>query len=338
MENKDDKYFVKISAKFLLGIKFGNTSEYLDWIFVYIKLMYNYYLQHNPNNHFELKVNDISSFFNLHKVTVYDCLKWLTEYGLLEKEGRGKYKIIDEKRFIETYVKNTNSKDPFLPIYRNFFIDLWSSRIKAVDANVYYFLVNGNGHHTIKEDKWLEVKTKQSQACRYLGIDYRTYKKSIKKLLELGYLRKDGEGILFTRAPKPKSLLKEDSTVREDSIEREESIAQEDTTAREESDVEMDLDTPIEEKLDAQMIKDLEIKMKVDLRLISTEKKKELLEKVMYDVNEWMIHTDKNHVVPFVKHPLYGEHYYYEPYRIPMDKCEVYGIDVSKCREYKYGC
>ena len=205
MKKKSKKIHVKISARFLLGFPIMKKLYYIKLIYVYIKLKYNYYLQHKPNDYFKLDVDEISKFFHIHRTTVFKCLKSLTAYGLLEKDGKGKYRILSEEHFVRTlkeyYNEDPNSKDPFLTIYNNEFMDLWSEGINAKEAMLYYYLVHNNKHQS-KNEEWLEAKVSQTQTCKDLGIDHRTYKKFIKHLIDIGYLSIDNKKKLYTENTK----------------------------------------------------------------------------------------------------------------------------------------
>ena len=325
MKEKNNKYHIKISAKFLLGIDIMKKLDHLKWIYVYIKLKYNYYLQHKPNECFELDVNDMSEFFHIHKTTVYDCLKWLTKYKLLVKEGRGKYKIISEKRFIESVKKNDNedpnSKDSFLIIYNNEFMDLWDAGVKAKEALLYYYLIHKNKHQS-KDEEWLEVNVSQTQTCKDLGIDHRSFKGAVTHLISIGYLKKDGKGPLCTKAPKPVELLTKEAPIQ--------TVPTENTNENTETTFNDGWEFFDETSIDS--------KLKLNPELGSIEKKRKLLEFVKHPVEEWKLYKmkDGEYVFPVVRDPRHKEYFYNTENRISVDKCAAYGVDIDKCVRFGY--
>lgn len=315
MSKKKNKYHIRISTRFLLFTKIENTSEYFKWIYIYIKLKYNYYIQKKPNESFELDVDEMSEFFNIHRVTVFKCLKQLTEYGLLTKEERGKYKIICEKQFINNHKSNedANSKDHFLKIYNNVYMDLWQSGVNAKEAELYFYLVNENRHH-LENKKWLEVTVSQNQACKHLKIDHRTYKGFVKHLITIGYLNRNDKKKLFTLSPKPLELLEEETNVIRDAV----------INIKENSFQMNSEEIPITF---------IDSKMKLDPELGSIENKRKLYKCVKYPVVKWLLRKRDNieYVFPVTKNPEFDVDGYETFNSIRVERAAAYGVDIKRC-------
>ena len=331
MKKTDDKYHVKIPVRLLVGRNPFFKCNYTKWVYTYIKLRYNYYIDNKPYSYFKLNSKEICAFFDINRSTVFECLKELVYCKLLSKGGSGKYKFLDENTIInaltEVYEESDDVKKPFIPIYYNKFSELWNCDANAKEVELYYYLVNENRHH-LKEEQLLEVKTNQTQACKVLKIDHRRYKTCVKKLLDLEYLYKNSNGKLFTLNPKPIELLKNRKPA---TIQKKEDL---------DDQPEEDIDNQCEEESNSSTVeglhdiweKDINDRMMLDPKLGSEAKKRRLLEAVKYDVLNWRI-TDSakgKYIYPIVDHPVHGRNYYDTSCAILVDKCADYGIDIKK--------
>lgn len=333
MEKKKEKYHVKIPVRFLVGPNPYLKFNYTRWVYTYIKLKYNYYIENKPNSYFKLDTEEICSFFEINRSTVFECLKELIYYKLLTKAKgrRGEYKFLDENRIIDALIKAyeecDDGKTPFLPIYYNKFCELWYCGANAKEVELYYYLVNENRHH-LNGELWLEAKTSQTQACKVLHIDPRRFKKCINKLLELEYLRKDGTDKLFTLNPKPEALFKSSKTTAVKIKEDLNTQIEEDTGNQ----YEEESNTEAVEGLHDKWEKDINDRMKLDPGFGLEAKKRRLLEVVKYDVLNWkIVDSEKGkYIYPIVDHQEFGRNYHDTPSAIPIGKCCDYGIDRKK--------
>jgi hypothetical protein len=192
MNEKSDKYHIKIPVDFLIGATKEFKSKYTKWVYVFLKLKFNFYIQKKPNTFYKIDVNEIGQLFRINKATVFDCFNELKQYGLLEKNGRGSYKINQE----EALLKFEKTTEAFIKIYNNWFMDFCNKGNNTVDADVYFFLTNENRHH-LTDEKLKKVSVSQSKICRNLKIDTRTYKRCKEKLLDSNYLF-ENENVLYT--------------------------------------------------------------------------------------------------------------------------------------------
>ena len=207
MEKKNEVYHIKIYSIFLFEFKELFDSSYSRWIYIYLKLKNNAKIQFGKEDYYPLNVDQIAGFFNIDRATVFDCLKDLRQLRLLSKKGRNLYRLEGEELLIETYcmaqgIESNIHEEQFIPIHNNFFKDMFNSGCGIKEAEVYYYLVNSNGHYAIKEPL-VEVNVRNNKVCADLRMDHRTLKKTTIKLLDAGLLIKERNGKLLTKAPKP---------------------------------------------------------------------------------------------------------------------------------------
>lgn len=207
MQRTKDNYHVKIYRKFLFEFKKQFASEYTRWVYVYLKLINNYKIQHKMNDCYAIDATEIASFFNINRATVYECLKDLDRFLLLSRKGKNKYLLESEETLMNLYYEANNlegvlKEEKFVPIHKNLFIDLFNNGCGVREAEVYYYLISQNKHYVIK-DPFLEVNVKNNKICSDLKTDHRTLKRIISKLLNAGRLIKDENHKLRTKSPRP---------------------------------------------------------------------------------------------------------------------------------------
>jgi DNA-binding transcriptional regulator YhcF (GntR family) len=185
MYEKDKKYHVKIPVNFLVKSTGIFKSKYTKWIYVFLKLKFNIYIHKKPNTFYKIDVNEIAQLFRINKATVFDCFNELKKYGLLEKSGKGLYKLCKESEMTDLEIDTK----VFIPIYYNWFIDFWYKGITPELADVYFYLINENRHH-LDKDYLIKISVNQAKLCRDLRLNPRTFKKCKKILTRLNYLYK----------------------------------------------------------------------------------------------------------------------------------------------------
>ena len=183
MNEKSEKYHIKVPVDFLFGTIKLFKSKYTKWVYIYLKLKFNFYLFNKPNTPYKINVNEIAEFFGINRATAFDCIKELWRHMLLKKSGKGLYILCRENEMwnfeIDTKV--------FMPIYYNLFFDFWGKGVTPEIADVFFYLVNANRHH-IKDDYLIKSSVSQAKICRDLKIGHRTYKKCKEALIYINYL------------------------------------------------------------------------------------------------------------------------------------------------------
>lgn len=215
---KNEKYHAPIDPTFLLDINKKFKSEITPWVYLILKLKYQYYIDNASYLYYKIDLKYITQLYNLHKSTTYKAIAELKEIGLIEKKNR-KYRILDEKDLSnESRVVAPEDRLPkFIKINNNYFFEkLLSLKLNWGDPvsnneliikslRVYYYLVAKNGH-CIAEASEKESDETQTSICRVLNHDNRTIKEILSVLQDAGYVRIEDDGRLITIN---KSLQKE---------------------------------------------------------------------------------------------------------------------------------
>jgi len=204
-----DKFFIKIEPQFLFETFFN--SEYVTWLYVYLKLKNHYSLQKTPMKYYNIKIEEIISFFKVDPATIYRAIRELVRIGLLEKKPKSRaiYRIKDEKDinyFTEEpddlSVESVEYPD-FIQIHGNAFMRL----VKDLQDNsssvpkllrLYYFLVT-TSKFTENAEKELKSPESVYSIGKALGQDARTVKPLLETLVSTGYIKFDGRKIITIR-------------------------------------------------------------------------------------------------------------------------------------------
>ena len=194
MEHKDPKYYVKINPEFLFDIENKFKSRNTPWVYLYLKLEKNYYLDHHLKNPFSVDTDAIANLYRIDRSTVHRCINELIALGLVVKDGRDSYKIISE-----TY--ELFSKANYIQIYKNLLINIFDYGGKIDDALIYFFMIQNNRHYAF-EDDFLVTQLTQSKISRELKLGQRKVKASINKLKSMGLIAHDENDAICTKSPK----------------------------------------------------------------------------------------------------------------------------------------
>lgn len=200
MKKKKDNYFVSIKADFLFDNVKQFKSRYTPWVYIYLKLEKNYYIDHQLKKSFPINSISISSLLGINRATVHRSINELIQIGLVEKFGRDSYKINSEKKLI-------SGKATFIKIYKNLFINIFDNGGKVDEALIYWYMIQNNRHYAF-EHNFLESELTQSRISRELKMGQRKVKASLVKLKNLGLISQDENNILFTKSPKADWNLK----------------------------------------------------------------------------------------------------------------------------------
>lgn len=215
---KNEKYHAPIDPIFLFDINRKFKSEITPWIYMILKLKYQYYINDAPYLFYKVDLKYITLLFNLHKSTTYKAIAELIYIGLIEKKNR-KYRILDEKELSNgnRIVAPEDRLPKFIKINNNYFYEMllslklnWGDPVSNNELiikslRVYYYLIAKNGH-CIAEASEKESDETQTSICRVLNHDNRTIKEILSVLQDAGYLRIEEDGRLITIN---KSLQKE---------------------------------------------------------------------------------------------------------------------------------
>ena len=201
MEKKDKNYFVKIDSDFLFDKKNIFKSRYTPWVYLYLKLKYNYYIQKLPNNRVSLNTEEIGGFFKIDRSTVHRCLNELRKFELIEKNERNQYKVYSEQK------KFDFDSDSYIQVYNNLILNLFQNGGSIDEAKVYYYMVQDNKHYAF-EQPYMESNLTQTKISKILRFDPRKTKAILNKLLGLGLITKDdGSKFYLTRHPREGSIV-----------------------------------------------------------------------------------------------------------------------------------
>lgn len=202
MEKKKDTYFVKIDSDFLFDSNKLFKSRYTPWIYLYLKLEYNYYIQKLPNKSISLKSDKIARFYRIDRATIHRVIKELIEHGFVTRKERDSYVIHSERG---KYNEDLNSN--YLEVYKNLLINIFQNGANIDEAKVYYYMILYNKHYAF-DYKYLESDLSQTKISRNLGYDSRKTKAILSKLLDFGLLSIDQESKKYmTTYPRGESII-----------------------------------------------------------------------------------------------------------------------------------
>lgn len=207
-----DKFFIKIEPEFLFETFFN--SEYVTWLYVYLKLKNHYSLQKTPQKYYNIKIEEIISFFKVDPATIYRAIRELVRIGLLEKKPKSRaiYRIKDEKDINyftdepdDLSVESVESVEypNFIQIHGNAFIRLVKDLQDKSNSipkllRLYFFLMTTNKH---TKDFVPELESPESvySIGKALAQDARTVKPLLKTLESTGYIKLNGRKIITIR-------------------------------------------------------------------------------------------------------------------------------------------
>ncbi len=69
--NKEN-YHVQIKPEFLFDEYEIFDSNYSTWVFLSLKIKYNYFLQHAPNKTFKIEVDGMANYYATSPATIYE--------------------------------------------------------------------------------------------------------------------------------------------------------------------------------------------------------------------------------------------------------------------------
>lgn len=187
MKKKKNNYFVPIDTDFLFNKNNIFKSRYTPWIYLYLKLEYNYYIQKLPNKTISLKTDTIAEFFNIDRSTVHRVVNELVVHGLLNRKERNSYVLYSERgKYSDEYENN------YLKVFKNLLISIFQNGATIDDAAVYYYMIQNNRHYAF-DFNYLESDLTQTKISKALHFDSRKTKGILAKLLKLGLLQLDEE-------------------------------------------------------------------------------------------------------------------------------------------------
>ncbi len=201
-----NEFRIHIEPQFLFETFFN--SEYVTWLYVYLKLKNHYSLQKTPMKYYNIKIEEIISFFKVDPATIYRAIRELVRIGLLEKKPKSRaiYRIKDEKDINyftdEPAVESVEYPD-FIQIHGNAFMRLvkdlqdTSSSVPKL-LRLYYFLVT-TSKFTKNAEKELESPESVYSIGKALGQDARTVKPLLETLESTGYIKLNGRKIITIR-------------------------------------------------------------------------------------------------------------------------------------------
>lgn len=157
-------------------------SKYSPWLYVCLKLSYNYIMQHNKDHSFKINYEDYIRLFNTTRKTIYCAVRELVDKKLLIKpDNSNRYKIISEN---ELYEKN------YVIIYNNFLYELLDMGLTIRQLVIYYYLVYTT--YMFKPiDGYTKSEETQSSIVRNIRSRSTEVKSAIEGLLQLGLLKRD---------------------------------------------------------------------------------------------------------------------------------------------------
>lgn len=209
---KTKEYHIHISPEFLFDEYEIFRYGYTPWVYLEIKLKYNFYLKNAPNKAFEVNAESLANTFATTKQTIYNSINELVETGFLIKQRR-KYILVNEPACINKYKKVDADKCTslsFIKMYKWLFSDVISDikreilpmenyhRLIIKCLRLYYYLLVHDGHCVVFDDEpSVESTLTQTSLSKQLGSDHRVIKFLLNLLSTLGYIKIE-DGIIYT--------------------------------------------------------------------------------------------------------------------------------------------
>ena len=209
--NKEN-YHVQIKPEFLFDEYEIFDSNYSTWVFLSLKIKYNYFLQHAPNKTFKIEVDGMANYYATSPATIYESLKELQEAGLLEKR-KSRYRLLDENEYMRKFRKvdiTEGKKYPkFMKIYDKAVDDLIfgikmeidptgsNKRLIVKCLKLYFYLMARDRHCLLDNESILKSCLTQTSLEKELGMDHRVIKLLLNVLKSRGYIKIE-EGKIFT--------------------------------------------------------------------------------------------------------------------------------------------
>lgn len=191
MEKKDRNYFVCIDSDFLFDFEKRFKSRYTPWVYLYIKLEKNYFLDNSPGKSFYLNTQGIGDFLKVERTTIYRCINELLDLELLIKNGLESYRLKPE---------NHKKNDNYIKVYKNSFIDIFENGGEIEEARVYYYMIQDNRHYAF-EQNFLPSGLSKTKISKILNYDPRKTKNIIEKLIAFRLIGIDEYGKFYTKSP-----------------------------------------------------------------------------------------------------------------------------------------
>jgi len=83
MNYKNAKYHIQIDSLLLFNLNAKLKQTFPIWVYIYLKLKYNIFLQRKKEKVFNIDANTIAMFFDINRATVFDSINLLINIGLL---------------------------------------------------------------------------------------------------------------------------------------------------------------------------------------------------------------------------------------------------------------
>ncbi len=207
MKKTNEKYFVKIEPDFLFDTYKQFKSEYTPWIYLYLKLKYNYFITKAPNKIFEIDRNDIGMLYNINAATISRCFQELRTKGLLI-QVKNKYRLLNEVGFIRSYelINKITEKEHIdhIQVYKNKFNNLTSDiqknrpigntqRMLIKCLRIFFYLYVKNRHCFNKDTGVVDSAESNNSLSKYLKHDQKTVKVALGMLNKAGHIKLDTE-------------------------------------------------------------------------------------------------------------------------------------------------
>jgi len=194
MEKKSNNYYITIDADFLFDRNNSFKSRYTPWIYVYLKLEHNYYMNNLSNKTTNLNTNEIADFLKIDRATVHRSLSELKDLGLVIRGARNTYKIVKE-------TKERNSQKNYVRVYKNLFIEMFSRGGTVYETLVYFYMIQNNRHYAF-DYNFLKSPLTQSRLSRELRVGQRKVKTALSNLKNFGLVCEGESRVLYTKSPK----------------------------------------------------------------------------------------------------------------------------------------
>lgn len=214
-------FFSKFEAAFILDTYEQFTSNYTQWVYVYLKLNNSWSVAYDPTKEINISFKELQPIFGFNQNTYYHILADLKRLKLIIKIGRNKYYVFNEAKVVNELRKNKeekySTKNAFFNINNIFFHKIMPLLQNNPNSlMLYYYLKMKNQHYFYEDREQVRMPEEPSnrEMVKELKTSYDWFKKQILYLQELGLVLFDQEKRIHTFSEKKilKTIAEKENT------------------------------------------------------------------------------------------------------------------------------
>ena len=195
MKKRKENFHIKICPEFLFNGKLFR-SQYAVWVYIYLKLDNNYYLQHCPGKEIKINAKQLAYRIGIDESSVFRAIDELIDWGCLKRVKKGGYKLFDEENVMRE--NEIELSKTFIQIYNNFFMNYFHNYdcVKALKIYYYLYYINKQGKSV---NEYEDITFSRNKIAHELKMGKDSVKDAVDFLWNIGLLNKDNDGYYSLR-------------------------------------------------------------------------------------------------------------------------------------------